>query len=80
MLETAAIGLPPPTGGPEQLVIVVVFTNSNYAAADLNKWKTSFNLALQKKLNPLFKVLIFTVLVCFLKVVSDKQFHRNVLS
>jgi len=56
ILETAAIGVPPPGGGPERLIIAVVFKDSSHSDPDLIKLRTSFNSALQKKLNPLFKV------------------------
>lgn len=57
VLETAAIGVPPQGGGPEQLVIAVVFKdNSSETRPDLNKLKLSFNSSLQKNLNPLFRV------------------------
>lgn len=56
ILETAAVGVPPPGGGPERLVIAVVFKDFRDSAPDLNKLRTSFNSALQKKLNPFFKV------------------------
>lgn len=55
--ETAAIGVPPQGGGPERLVIAVVFKDSNVSTPDLDRLRVSFNSALQKKLNPLFKVL-----------------------
>lgn len=58
VLETAAIGVPPPTGGPEKLVIAVVFKNPDNTTADLNQLRVSFNSAVQKKLNPLFRVTI----------------------
>ncbi|GLT55377.1 hypothetical protein SLA2020_285060 [Shorea laevis] len=57
VLETAAIGVPSPGGGPEQLVIAVVFKDSDNMKADLNELKISFNSAVQKKLNPLFRFL-----------------------
>lgn len=57
VLETAAIGVPPPGGGPEQLAIAVVIKDSNSLKEDLNQLKISFNSAVQKKLNPLFRVL-----------------------
>ena len=57
ILETAAIGVPPPGGGPERLVIAVVFKDSSDSTQDLDKLRTSFNSGLQKKLNPFFKVL-----------------------
>nr|XP_043635574.1 probable acyl-activating enzyme 17, peroxisomal [Erigeron canadensis] len=56
ILETAAIGATPAGGGPERLVIAVVFKDPNGLKPDLNKLKGSLNLALQKNLNPLFKV------------------------
>lgn len=56
ILETAAIGVPPPDGGPEQLVIAVVFKDATKSLPVLNELKTSFNSALQKQLNPLFRV------------------------
>ena len=59
VLETAAIGVPPSGGGPEQLVIVVVFKDLENTTVDLNQLRISFNSAVQKKLNPLFRVLIF---------------------
>lgn len=59
VLETAAIGVPPSGGGPEQLVIAVVFKDSNNPKPDLNQLRMSFNSAVQKKLNPLFRVSIF---------------------
>ncbi|KAI8028645.1 putative acyl-activating enzyme 17, peroxisomal [Camellia lanceoleosa] len=57
ILETAAVGVPPQGGGPERLVIAVVFKDSSESATDLNTLRTAFNSALQNKLNPLFKML-----------------------
>ncbi|CAL5326987.1 unnamed protein product [Camellia sinensis] len=56
ILETAAVGVPPQGGGPERLVIAVVFKDSSESATDLNKLRMAFNSALQNKRNPLFKV------------------------
>lgn len=58
ILETAAIGVPPSGGGPELLTIAVVFKDSNSTNQDLHQLRMSFNSALQKKLNPLFRVVI----------------------
>lgn len=55
ILETAAIGVPPVGGGPEQLTIAVVLKDQSSQVEDLNQLKLAFNAAL-KKLNPLFKV------------------------
>ncbi|XP_022135246.1 probable acyl-activating enzyme 17, peroxisomal [Momordica charantia] len=56
ILETAAIGVPPLGGGPEQLVIAVVLKNPGETSPDLDKLKLCFNSSLQKNLNPLFRV------------------------
>jgi len=56
VVETAAIGVPPSGGGPEQLVVAVVLKDQNQEKEILEKLKFEFNSALQKKLNPLFKV------------------------
>lgn len=56
ILETAAVGVPPTGGGPEKLVIAVVFKDSDNLERNLDKLMISFNTALQRKLNPLFKV------------------------
>lgn len=59
VLETAAFGVPPVGGGPEQLVLAVVYKDPNNGPDSIDHLKMSFNSALQKKLNPLFKVLKF---------------------
>ena len=46
VLETATIGVPPSGGGPEQLVIAVVFKDSENTTADLNQLRISFNSAM----------------------------------
>lgn len=57
ILETAAFGLPPSGGGPEQLVIAAVFKDRTLPSQiNMDQLKQAFNSALQKKLNPLFKV------------------------
>lgn len=56
ILETAAIGVPPPGGGPERLAVAVVLKDPDTPLLDLSNLAASFNSALQKKLNPLFKV------------------------
>lgn len=56
VLETAAIGVPPVDGGPERLVIAVVLKDPDNSTPDLNQLRISFNSAVQKNLNPLFRV------------------------
>lgn len=63
ILETAAIGVPPIGGGPEQLTIAVVLKDQSSQVEDLNQLKLAFNAAL-KKLNPLFKVPPLFVCIC----------------
>ncbi|KAL2340600.1 hypothetical protein Fmac_008540 [Flemingia macrophylla] len=73
LLETAAIGVPPSGGGPELLTIAVVFKDSNSTKQDLHQLKTSFNSALQKKLNPLFKVSQVATLPSLPRTASNKS-------
>lgn len=61
ILETAAIGVPPSQGGPERLVIAVVFKNPDNTTRDLEQLRKTFNSAVQKKLNPLFRVFFFFI-------------------
>jgi hypothetical protein len=64
LLETAAVSIKPTEGGPEQLAILAVLKDrpSSY---DVNLLKSKFQRAIQKNLNPLFKVSF-----CFLRKVS----------
>ncbi|PON92709.1 2,3-dihydroxybenzoate-AMP ligase [Trema orientale] len=76
VLETAAIGVPPPTGGPEKLVIAVVFKNPENTGADLNQLRLSFNSAVQKKLNPLFRVSHVVPLPSLPRTATNKVMRR----
>jgi acyl-coenzyme A synthetase/AMP-(fatty) acid ligase len=62
VLETAAIGVQGPNGGPDQLVIVAVLKKGNQIGLD--ELQKLFSLAVSSKLNPLFKVLIYSVPCC----------------
>uniref|UniRef100_A0A0E0M0Q0 4-coumarate--CoA ligase n=1 Tax=Oryza punctata TaxID=4537 RepID=A0A0E0M0Q0_ORYPU len=75
VLETAAIGVPPLGGGPEQLTIAVVFKDQSSQTEDLNQLKLSFNIAL-KKLNPLFKVSSVVVVPSLPRTASNKVMRR----
>ncbi|TXG51545.1 hypothetical protein EZV62_024069 [Acer yangbiense] len=76
VLETAAIGLPPPEGGPERLVIAVVFKDSHAIPSDLNQLMASFNSAVQKKLNPLFRVTHIVPLPSLPRTATNKVMRR----
>ena len=55
VLETAAIGIRFRAGGPEQLVVLVVLRPGS-SNCEPNLQRTKFQKAIQKDLNPLFKV------------------------
>ncbi|KAK3225682.1 hypothetical protein Dsin_005544 [Dipteronia sinensis] len=76
VLETAAIGVPPPEGGPERLVIAVVFKDSDTIPSDLNQLRVSFNSAVQKKLNPLFRVIHIVSLPSLPRTATNKVMRR----
>ncbi|XP_013613817.1 PREDICTED: probable acyl-activating enzyme 17, peroxisomal isoform X2 [Brassica oleracea var. oleracea] len=76
VLETAAIGVPPPSGGPEQLVIAVVLKSQELTNRDLNLLKKSFNSEIQKKLNPLFKVSSVVTLPSLPRTATNKVMRR----
>eukprot|EP01018_Ginkgo_biloba_P007053 Gb_29360 [translate_table: standard] len=76
VLETAAIGIPPEGGGPEQLLIVVVLKDGNNTEINLEGMKAAFNLALQQKLNPLFKVNSISIVPSLPRTASNKVMRR----
>ena len=55
--ETAAVGVPPPQGGPERLTVFAVLRD-NAAAGDASpeRLRSAMGQALRRRLNPLFKV------------------------
>jgi hypothetical protein len=55
LLETAAVSIKPSGGGPEQLAILAVLKDRS-APYDTNLLKSKFQRAIQRNLNPLFKV------------------------
>ncbi|KAH7688951.1 Acetate--CoA ligase protein [Dioscorea alata] len=77
ILETAAFGLPPSGGGPEQLVIAVVFKDQTLSSQmNMDQLKQAFNSALQKKLNPLFKVSSVMAVPSLPRTASNKVMRR----
>ncbi|CAN4088292.1 unnamed protein product [Withania somnifera] len=76
ILETAAVGVAPPEGGPDKLVIAVVFKDSKGSKDNLNSLKVSLNSALQKKLNPLFKVSHVVALPSLPRTATNKVMRR----
>lgn len=76
ILETAAIGVPPLGGGPEQLLIAVVFKDPSDSGLNLDELKVLFNKMLQKKLNPLFKVSSVVHVSSLPRTASNKVMRR----
>ncbi|MCD7451561.1 putative acyl-activating enzyme 17, peroxisomal [Datura stramonium] len=76
ILETAAVGVPPTGGGPEKLVIAVVFKDSDNLEHNLVNLMISFNTALQKNLNPLFKVSSIVPLPSLPRTATNKVMRR----
>ncbi|GLJ29227.1 hypothetical protein SUGI_0576530 [Cryptomeria japonica] len=76
VLETAAIGIPPNGGGPEQLLIVIVLKDAKNAETSFEDIKASFNSALQKTLNPLFKVSFIAAVPSLPRTASNKIMRR----
>ncbi|KAL3655286.1 putative acyl-activating enzyme 17, peroxisomal [Castilleja foliolosa] len=76
ILETAAFGVPPPGGGAERLVVAVVFKDTDKPLSDLTNLAKSFNSALQKYLNPLFKVSDIVPLPHLPRTASNKIMRR----
>jgi acyl-coenzyme A synthetase/AMP-(fatty) acid ligase len=74
ILETAALALSPVGGGPERLVIMVVFKDGPVLSTE--EYSKAFQLAIQKKLNPLFKVSAVGVSKEFPRTASNKLLRR----
>ncbi|XP_057421049.1 probable CoA ligase CCL12 [Lotus japonicus] len=74
ILETAAISVSPASGGPEQLIILVVLKKGYNSNAETLKKK--FSKAIQTNLNPLFKVSLVRVVPEFPRTASNKLLRR----
>ncbi|XBI85187.1 hypothetical protein VPH35_093371 [Triticum aestivum] len=75
LLETAAVGIKPSGGGPEQLAILAVLKDRS-APYDANILKGKFQRAIQKNLNPLFRVSYVKVVPEFPRTASNKLLRR----
>ncbi|KAL6549377.1 putative acyl-activating enzyme 17, peroxisomal [Orobanche hederae] len=77
ILETAAVGVPSPGGGPERLVVVVVFKDADKPSSlDSSNLAAAFSSALQKKLNPLFRVSDIVPLPYLPRTATNKVMRR----
>lgn len=77
ILETAAIGVNPQNGGPENLLIVVVPQKDQKNPLDPEELKLAFSREIQRKLNPLFKVQKYKPFVCSVSKVPLKIGHKR---
>lgn len=75
LLETAAVSIKPSGGGPEQLAILAVLKDRS-APYDANLLKSRFQKAIQRNLNPLFKVSYVKVVSEFPRTASNKLLRR----
>ncbi|OMO57870.1 AMP-dependent synthetase/ligase [Corchorus olitorius] len=74
IMETAAVSVAPPDGGPELLVIFVVLKNGFNRQPE--KLKMTFSKAIQTNLNPLFKVNSVKIIPEFPRTASNKLLRR----
>nr|GME08064.1 probable acyl-activating enzyme 18, peroxisomal isoform X1 [Ipomoea batatas] len=74
VVETAAVSASPANGGPEQLVIFVVLKEGFKIAPE--ELKTKFSRAIQRNLNPLFKVNAVKIVPSFPRTASNKVLRR----
>lgn len=74
VLETAAVGAAPPQGGPELLVVFAVLKEG--INTDPEKLRIQFSKAIQRRLNPLFKVSLVKILPDFPRTVTNKLLRR----
>ncbi|XP_039140974.1 probable acyl-activating enzyme 18, peroxisomal [Dioscorea cayenensis subsp. rotundata] len=75
VLETAAISIRKGTGGPEQLVVMVVLKEGS-SNCDPYQLRAKFQKAIQKNLNPLFKVSSVRIVPEFPRTASNKLLRR----
>ncbi|KAK3014756.1 hypothetical protein RJ639_007941, partial [Escallonia herrerae] len=74
VLETAAVSSAPVDGGPEQLAIFVVLKKQFDGESE--KLKIRFSRAIQRNLNPLFKVSFVKIVPEFPRTASNKLLRR----
>ncbi|KAJ0616967.1 putative acetate--CoA ligase [Helianthus annuus] len=74
IMETAAVSCQPATGGPELLAIFVVLKEGFNTEQD--KLKMIFSKAIQRNLNPLFKVSFVKIVPEFPRTASNKLLRR----
>ncbi|KAI5081861.1 hypothetical protein GOP47_0001604 [Adiantum capillus-veneris] len=76
IIETAAVAVPPDGGGPDQLVVFVVLSDSAGPQLTVEYLKMAFTQALQTGLNPYFKVGLVMVVAEFPRTATNKVLRR----
>ena len=71
--ETAAIGIPPPGGGPDQLVVYAVTDGT----PDVAELKGAMQQVIKTTLNPLFKLHDVILIDALPRTASNKVMHRE---
>jgi len=71
--ETAAVGITPPHGGPQQLVIFAVVESH---LDDPAYWQQQFQKAIRQQLNPLFHIADVRLLPQLPRTASNKIMRR----
>ncbi|WZY96713.1 hypothetical protein YC2023_069042 [Brassica napus] len=74
--ETAAVSITPPNGGPELLAIFTVL-KEGFKKQSEEELKRKFSRAIQKDLNPLFKVSFVKIVAEFQRTASNKLLRRG---
>ncbi|GAB4329017.1 MAG: AMP-binding protein [Leptolyngbyaceae cyanobacterium] len=76
--EAVAIATTPPTGGPSQLVIYAVVTNSSpdTSSADKSTLLKTLQAAIKQQLNPLFKIHDLVLIDALPRTASNKVMRR----
>lgn len=70
--DVAAVSIPPPDGGPEQLVVFAVVDGRD----DPRAWRTEFQEAIRRHLNPLFRISDVVVVESLPRTASHKVMRR----
>ena len=76
IMETAAIGIPPTGGGPDQLVIYAVMEAID-GAPDIAEIKSAMQQEIKTKLNPLFKISEVVATDKLPRTASNKVMHKD---
>lgn len=76
IIETAAVAVPPPGGGPDQLVVFVVLADAAGPNFTTDYIRKALTKALQTYLNPYFKVSLVVIVAEFPRTATNKVLRR----